>query len=92
MRIDAYNQVSQLYQATKPKKVSGLNETKKTDQCQISQSGKDYQAAKNAISQMPDVREEKVQSLKEEISSGTYNVSAQEIAEAMTSRFFDSLS
>ncbi len=91
MRIEAYSQVNQLYQTTKPKKITRQGEQQSTDQYQISQSARDYQIAKNAISESPDVREEKVARLKEAIRSGSYNVSAQEVADAMVSKFFDEI-
>ena len=91
MRIDAYNQINTLYQTTKPKKVTKPGETRVAEQYQVSQSGKDYQIAKNALSEIPDIREDKVKELKEALTSGTYNVSSQEIAESMVSKFFDSI-
>lgn len=89
MRIDALNQVSQLYQTNKTKKISKSNETDKRDQFEISQSAKDYQVAKKALSQTPDIREDKVADIKNAMASGTYNVSAQEIADKMVSKYFD---
>ena len=91
MRIDALNQVSHLYQANKTKKISKSSETEKKDQFEISQSAKDYQVAKAAVSESSDIREEKVAELKEAVASGTYNVSAAEIADKMVSRYFDSI-
>lgn len=91
MRIDAYNQVSQLYQTTKPKKVTRTGGTAVTERYQVSRSGKDYQVAKSALNEISDVREDKVQGFKDALASGTYNVSSQEIAESMVSRFFDSV-
>ncbi len=91
MRIDAYSQVSQIYQANKLKKTVKTSETRAKDQYQISRSGKDYQIAKQALSEVPDVREDKVAALKEAFASGTYNVSSQEIAESMVSKFYDTL-
>lgn len=91
MRIDAYNQVSQLYQATKPKKVTKTSGSTVTEQYQVSQKGKDYQTAKTALNEIPDVREDKVQEIKNALASGTYNVSSQEIAESMVSKYFDSV-
>ena len=91
MRIDAYSQVSQIYQANKLKKTVKTSETRVKDQYQISRSGRDYQIAKQALSEVPDVREDKVAALKEAFASGTYNVSSQEIAESMVSRFYDTL-
>lgn len=92
MRIDALNQVSQLYQANKPKKISKGKENDTADKFEISQSAKDYQVAKAAVSGSSDnIREEKVAELKEAVASGTYNVSAAEIADKMVSRYFDSI-
>ena len=56
----------------------------------VSSKGKDYQTAKKALAAAPDIREEKVAALKEQIASGSYNVSAQEIADSVVSKFFDS--
>lgn len=89
MRIDALNQVSHLYQANKTKKISKSSEIEKKDQFEISQSAKDYQTAKKALSQTPDIREDKVAEIKNAMNTGTYNVSAQEIADKMVSKYFD---
>ena len=85
MRIDAYNQISQLYQASKPKKITKKSEATVKEQYTVSSKGQDYQAAKKALAAAPDIREEKVAALKEQIASGSYNVSAQEIADSQVS-------
>ncbi len=90
MRVDALNQVSQLYQQTKPKKVTQTDKSYAKDELHISRSAQDYQIAKNAVSEAPDVREDKIAELKEALASGTYNVSSQEIAEKMVNKYFDS--
>ena len=89
MRIDAYNQISQLYQASKPKKITKKSEATVKEQYTVSSKGQYYQA-KKALAAAPDIREEKVAALKEQIASGSYNVSAQEIADSVVSKFFDS--
>jgi negative regulator of flagellin synthesis FlgM len=89
MRVDAINHVSQLYKPSSTKKAGRTEGLQKKDAYEISQSAKDYQVAKKAIAQTPDVREEKVAQIKEALSSGTYNVSSQEIAEKMVSNYFD---
>lgn len=91
MRVDALNQVSQLYHATKSKKVSRTSEVHAKDEFQISQAAQDYQIAKKAVSEVADIRADKVAQYKEALASGTYNVSSQEIAETMVSRYYDSL-
>lgn len=92
MRVDALNQVSQLYQQSNPKKVTRAGETNAAkDEFHISRTAKDYQVAKQAVSEAADVREDKIAAYKEAMVSGTYNVSSQEIAEKMVSKYFDSL-
>jgi negative regulator of flagellin synthesis FlgM len=49
----------------------------------LSTMAKDIQQAKNALSKLPDVREEKVQQIKSQVEKGTYNVSAEKIAGKM---------
>ena len=81
MRIDALNHVSRLYQQSKPTKNVRTEKKYAKDEFQISQAVKDTE----------DVREDKVNKYKDAIASGTYNVSSQEIAEKMVSKYFDSL-
>lgn len=82
MRIDAYNQIQQLYGAKKPAKV----EEKKTsassfkDQLFLSSTAQDTVTAKKALSNTPDVREELVNSIKEKIDNGTYEVNMDDFA------------
>ena len=85
MRIDALNQVSQLYQTSKPKKVLKNKENDTSDKFEISQT------AKAAVKTSSDIREDKVAELKEAVTSGTYNVSAAEIADKMVGKYFDSI-
>jgi len=89
MRVDAVNQISQIYKPSGAKKVEKSGSVKSKDAYEISQFAKDYQVAKNAVSEASEVREEKVAQMKEALASGNYNVSAQEIAEKIVSNYFD---
>lgn len=89
MRVDAINHVSRIYKTANAKKADKAEEVKNRDAYEISQSAKDYQVARKAVSESPDVREDRVAQIKEAIASGTYNVSSQEIAEKMVSNYFD---
>lgn len=91
MRVDALNQVTQLYEQAKPKKVTKEKPSYAKDEFQISRTAQDYQVAKNAVSAASEIREDKVAEFQEALASGTYNVSSQEIAEKMVSKYFDSL-
>jgi len=49
----------------------------------LSSTARDIQLAEKAIEKLPDIREEKVQALKDQIAMGRYNVSGEKIAEKM---------
>jgi len=67
-------------------KVSSTEKSKfSEDKIEISESSKDFQLAMSAFKNLPDVREDKVDQLKEEISKGTYKPSPQDIAKKMMS-------
>ena len=89
MRIDAYNKVSQLYQATSTKKTNKADKVSASDKYEVSETGKYYQIAKQAVSAAPDVREDKVNDIKNRLASGTYNLNSEEIASALVDRYFD---
>ena len=57
MRIEAYNQVQQLYQAKQAGKTQKSAAAGRTDRVQISSFGKDIQIAKAAVASAPDIRE-----------------------------------
>ena len=59
MRIDAYMQVSQIYQANKTKNAPKTGKAGSRDSLEISSFGNAYQVAKQAASQASDVREDK---------------------------------
>ncbi len=88
MRIDAYNQISQLYGVSKNTRTtrttagSGI-----ADQVSISQAGRDFQVAKSAVSQASDIREDKVAQLKSMIDSGEYQVDEGDFASKLLEKY-----
>lgn len=88
MRIDAYNTVSQYYQTTKVKQAQGVKKNTSSDAFEISQAGKDYQTVVSAVKEASDIREDKVNKIKAQLASGTYNVTGEEFANKMMERFF----
>ena len=92
MRIDAYNQVAQLYGVQsnyKTQKTSSVSAPK--DQVSISQAGCDYQVAKSAVSQASDIREDKVAQLKSMMDSGNYSVAPGDFASKLLEKYNNSL-
>lgn len=53
------------------------------DKINLSTKSEDMRLAKNVITALPDIREEKVQELKAQIEKGTYKVNSAAIAEKM---------
>ena len=89
MRIDAYNQIAQLYgvqksyNAQKAGKASSMG----SDQLSISQTGYSHQVAKTAVSEASDVREDKVARLKAQIQAGTYSVNPEDFANKLLGQY-----
>lgn len=86
MRVDAYMQVSQLYKTNKPKGTAKKTTTAATDSLEISGPGKDYQVARKAAAEAPEVRTDKVKDIMERMKAGTYNVSIEDVAAKMADR------
>lgn len=88
MRIDAYNQISQIYgvqknmRTAKTAAVSG-----RSDQLSISQAGRDFQVAKSAVAQASDIREDKVAQLKNMVDSGQYQVDEGDFASKLLEKY-----
>ena len=88
MRIDAYNQISQIYGVNgKIKTTQATRTSHATDKVEISSFGRDMQIAKQAVANSPDVRTDKVEQLKSQIKNGTYNVDADSFAEMLLQKF-----
>ena len=88
MRIDAYNAVSQVYQTNAQTKKVVTDKKVSSDKLEISQTGKDIAVAKNAIAEAPDVRADKVESIKRQMAEGTYSVSLEDVADKMLDSMF----
>lgn len=88
MRIDAYSQISQLYQTTRKTKVQTAGKVTATkDEVHISHVGRDYQIAKQAVAQASDIREDKVAAIKAGMEAGTYQVSNRSFAEKLIEEY-----
>ena len=88
MRIEAYNQVAQLYKTTK---ASGARPTSKAgmgrDEVQISSFGRDYQVAKKAVAEASDIREDKVAEMKTKLESNNYQVDTGDFASKLLEKY-----
>ncbi|MBR4667991.1 MAG: flagellar biosynthesis anti-sigma factor FlgM [Butyrivibrio sp.] len=88
MRIEAYSQVQQIYSNNKVNKAQATQKSRDVrDTVSFSSIGKDIQVAKQAVNAAPDVREDRVASLKAAIKNGTYNVSSEDFAEKLLAKY-----
>ncbi len=91
MRIDAYNRISRLYEAQQTSKVKEKEKVDKTkeDGVEISKVGRDIQVVREGLKQAPDIRYDKVNDIIKRMESGTYSVSAEEVANKIVDNYFD---
>ncbi len=88
MRIDAYNQVAAVYKSSKPARTKSAKKTDSfQDHLQISQAGRDYQIAKQAVANASDIRDDKVAELKTKVDSGNYKVDAGDFASKLLEKY-----
>ncbi|MCR5272547.1 MAG: flagellar biosynthesis anti-sigma factor FlgM [Lachnospiraceae bacterium] len=88
MRIDTLSQVAQIYGLNKANKTGNVAKTTGArDEVHISQAGRDYQVAKQAVAAASDIREDKVATLKTSIESGNYSVDAGDFASKLLEKY-----
>ncbi|MCH4193332.1 MAG: flagellar biosynthesis anti-sigma factor FlgM [Butyrivibrio sp.] len=83
MRIEAYNQIQQIYNSSKVQKAAKTEKTSRMDAVQISSIGKDIQAAKQALNETSDIREDVVSPLRQSVQNGTYDVDDDSFADKL---------
>lgn len=91
MRIDAYNQVAQVYKANQSQKMEKAERVTRRDEVQISSLGADYQIAKQAVAEVPDVRKDKIAAIKAGMEAGTYKVDSSKFADKLYEKYTDIL-
>lgn len=89
MRVDAYNKINQMYQTNKSKKTTTLKKGNEKDSLEISKNGQSYNYIKQVVGSTPDIREDIVSRIKNELVSGTYNISDNDLAERILEKGFD---
>ena len=88
MRIEAYNQVAQLYKTNKQTSTRAAGSAGMgRDEVQISSFGRDYQIAKKAVAEASDIREDKVADIKNKIDTGSYQVDTGDFASVLFAKF-----
>lgn len=90
MRINGINGVNNVYKPSKMNKAYGADSVStSTDTLAISGFAKDLQIAKQAVSNAPDVRQTKIDDIKQQMEAGNYNVSASKVADKLLKQYFE---
>jgi negative regulator of flagellin synthesis FlgM len=89
MRIDAFNKVSELYKASSTNSTAKAKSSSFSDKLEISQTGKDYQVAKQFVARTPDVRETKINDIKQRMDAGVYDINIEDVADKLVDNYFD---
>lgn len=87
MKLDRLNGASSVQKVMKAYNTNATKNIQKVslkeDKIEISQKGKDYQIAMEALKNLPEVREDKVNELMNQIQNGTYNIDKDKLANAI---------
>jgi len=89
MRIDAFNKISEVYKAHNVRKSGKVAKGGLRDTIEISQTGKDYNVARQIVAATPDIREAKVNEIKKRMEAGTYQVRLEDLAEKLVNEYFE---
>lgn len=88
MRIEAYNQVAQVYKTNKAANTASKTDAgKNQDEVQISSLGRDYQIAKQAVTEASDIREDKIAAVAAKVNSGNYAVDMDDFAKKLLEKY-----
>lgn len=91
MRVEAMSQVAQIYKTNQTQSTEKTQKAKAKDEVQISETGRDFQIAKMALQEAPDVREEKIAAIKSSMEAGTYEVNSNSFADKVIQKYMDIL-
>lgn len=87
MRIDTVNRIYETYQTQTAANIKKQEKVASKDEVTFSSEAKKFAEVKKMLSDVPDVRWDKVNKIKERMASGNYNVKAEEVAEKILSQF-----
>lgn len=91
MRIDAFNKISELYKASNVKNTAKVKGRSFSDTLEISQTGKEYQTARQIVARTPDIRETKVNDIKQRMEAGSYHVTIEQVADKIVDKYYEQM-
>jgi len=90
MRINGLNNVNNVYKNNKATKAYGASSVSGSkDTLAISGFAKELQVAKQAVDHAPDIRQARVDEIKQQMEAGKYNVTASQLADKLLNKYFE---
>jgi negative regulator of flagellin synthesis FlgM len=83
IKIDAYVHQTQDRNMSRGTTTQDSKSALKEDRVELSQTARDVQKARAQMEEIPDIREEKVTEIKNQIQNGTYEIDSHKIASKM---------
>ncbi len=85
MKVNNVNDVAGVYRANakKARRVEGAAPSQGRDEVTMSPQAQEVLALKAKMAELPEVREDRIERIKENLESGTYQVSPQAVAGAL---------
>jgi negative regulator of flagellin synthesis FlgM len=87
MKINSVSSIYSVYNTKPAISRKKTTDAASADSYNVSNEGKGYNSIYKAVMQSPDIREDKVNSISQQIADGTYNVSTQDLADKILSGF-----
>lgn len=94
MNINSINRSLEIYQNSIPVKPAATVRkpmSKGNDTMTLSETARDFKTVMDALKNAPDVREDRVASLREQVASNNYNINADDISERILQANFDAI-
>ena len=86
MKINNFNAINKIYRSNSTSAMRRVDSAQSfSDRLEFSKTAKSYTVANSAVSSAPDVRLDKVNAIKAQMAAGTYNVSAEDVADKILS-------
>ncbi len=79
------NKIMKAYQNMNKQQNKNVESDKKADKVKISKEAKNIKKMQKALKEQPEIRQEKVDKIKQQVSNGTYKVNPEKIAEKIIS-------
>jgi negative regulator of flagellin synthesis FlgM len=87
MRINGIQGVNQVYKPNKAQKPYGSSSVASgKDTLALSSFAKELSVAKAAVNKTPDIRQAKVDEIKQQMQAGTYNITASQVVDKIFSQ------